>query len=159
MVGTIPWKYSVLNRLGEHPHWKATIFQEFQKMKKLLNKKINNQIICIFSYGSTWCTEHYIHVKAMRKVREVRQQLKEIMDSQKMELISCGMEWDIVRKCICSSYFHQAARLKVISGCNFCCVSNRKGLLHLLTTACIYAGTVRSLAHEINCIGWPMRLL
>ncbi|XP_067934031.1 pre-mRNA-splicing factor ATP-dependent RNA helicase PRP16-like [Watersipora subatra] len=64
------------------------------------------------SYGSTWCTEHYIHVKAMRKVREVRQQLKEIMDSQKMELISCGMEWDIVRKCICSSYFHQAARLK-----------------------------------------------
>ena len=122
-------------------------------MKKLLNKKINNQIICIFSYGSTWCTEHYIHVKAMRKVREVRQQLKEIMDSQKMELISCGMEWDIVRKCICSSYFHQAARLKVISGCNFCCVSDRKGLFHLLTTACIYARTVLSLAYEINCIG------
>lgn len=65
------------------------------------------------SYGATWCNEHYIHSKAMRKVREVRQQLKEIMDSQKMELVSCGMEWDIVRKCICSSYFHQAARLKV----------------------------------------------
>ncbi|VDI57230.1 Hypothetical predicted protein [Mytilus galloprovincialis] len=50
----------------------------------------------------------------MRKVREVRQQLKEIMDSQKMPLISCGNEWDVVRKTICSAYFHQAARLKGI---------------------------------------------
>ena len=29
-----------------------------------------------------------------------------------MELVSCGNEWDIVRKCICSAYFHQAARIK-----------------------------------------------
>lgn len=66
------------------------------------------------AYSATWCNEHFIHIKAMRKVREVRQQLKEIMDQQKMELISTGNEWDIVRKCICSSYFHQAARLKGI---------------------------------------------
>ena len=35
------------------------------------------------------------------------------MDSQKLALTSSGTEWDIVRKCICSAYFHQAARLKV----------------------------------------------
>ena len=64
-------------------------------------------------YSSSWCGEHFIHVKAMRKVREVRQQLKDIMIAQKMELISCGSDWDVVRKCICSSYFHQAARIKV----------------------------------------------
>ena len=52
----------------------------------------------------------------MRKVREVRQQLKDIMDQQKLAVVSCGTEWDIVRKCICSSYFHQAARLKVREG-------------------------------------------
>ena len=39
------------------------------------------------------------------------------MDQQKMELVSCGNEWDIVRKCICSAYFHQAARLKVCFTC------------------------------------------
>ena len=49
----------------------------------------------------------------MRKVREVRQQLKDIMDQQKLPLTSSGTEWDIVHKCICSAYFHQAARLKV----------------------------------------------
>ncbi|XP_071092501.1 pre-mRNA-splicing factor ATP-dependent RNA helicase PRP16-like [Haliotis cracherodii] len=63
-------------------------------------------------YSASWANEHFIHIKAMRKVREVRQQLKEIMDQQKMEMISCGNEWDIIRKCICSAYFHQAARLK-----------------------------------------------
>ena len=35
------------------------------------------------------------------------------MDQQRLPLISTGTEWDIVRKCICSAYFHQAARLKV----------------------------------------------
>lgn len=41
----------------------------------------------------------------MRKVREVRQQLKDILDQQKIEVISCGNEWDIVRKCICSGNY------------------------------------------------------
>lgn len=65
-------------------------------------------------YSSAWCNEHFIHVKSMRKVREVRQQLKDIMVQQKMKVISCGTEWDIVRKCICSAFFLQAARLKGI---------------------------------------------
>jgi len=56
------------------------------------------------------------------KVHEVRQQLKEIMEQQKMDIVSCGSEWDIVRKCICSSYFQQAARLKVCIICPSCTV-------------------------------------
>lgn len=48
------------------------------------------------------------------QVREVRSQLKDIMDQQRLPVISSGTEWDIVRKCICSAYFHHAARLKVI---------------------------------------------
>lgn len=66
------------------------------------------------NYSSHWCNEHFIHIKAMRKVREVRQQLKDIVVQQKLEIKSCGTDWDIVRKCICSAYFHQAARLKGI---------------------------------------------
>ncbi|VBB29066.1 unnamed protein product [Acanthocheilonema viteae] len=50
----------------------------------------------------------------MKKVREVRAQLKDIMEKQKIELISCGTDWDVIRKCICSAYFHNAARLKGI---------------------------------------------
>ncbi|CAF3769162.1 unnamed protein product [Rotaria sp. Silwood1] len=64
-------------------------------------------------YSNNWCADHFIHVKAMRKVREVRQQLKDIMDSQKLDVRSCRNS-DVVRKCICAAYFHQAARLKGI---------------------------------------------
>jgi len=65
-------------------------------------------------YSAQWCADHFIHIKALRKVREVRAQLKEIMESQKMELVSCGTNWDVVRKCICAAFFHQAAKLKGI---------------------------------------------
>ena len=42
------------------------------------------------------------NAKDMRKVGEVRQQLKDIMDSLKLPIISSGQDWDVIRKCICS---------------------------------------------------------
>jgi len=65
-------------------------------------------------YSAQWCADHFIHSKAMRKVREVRAQLKEIMESQKMSLLTVGTDWDVIRKCICAAFFHQAARLRGI---------------------------------------------
>lgn len=63
-------------------------------------------------YSKQWCDKHFILSKAMQKVREVRTQLLEIMEQQSISLVSCGSDWDIVRKCICSAYFQNAARLK-----------------------------------------------
>ncbi|RUP44791.1 Asp-Glu-Ala-His box polypeptide 38, isoform CRA_d, partial [Jimgerdemannia flammicorona] len=65
-------------------------------------------------YRDDWCNKHFVHPKAMRKAREVRSQLLDIMKSTKMPYVSCGTDWDIIRKCICSAYFHQAARVKGI---------------------------------------------
>ncbi|VDD81699.1 unnamed protein product [Mesocestoides corti] len=64
------------------------------------------------NYSPSFCTRNFIHVKAMRKVREVRQQLKEIMEQHKVALCSSGTDWDVVRRCLCSAFFHQAARIK-----------------------------------------------
>ncbi|XP_070574858.1 pre-mRNA-splicing factor ATP-dependent RNA helicase PRP16-like [Ptychodera flava] len=87
------------------------------------------------NYSAMWSNEHFIHVKAMRKVREVRQQLKEIMEQNKMDIVSCGTGWDILRKCICSSYFHQAAKLKGIGEY----VNVRTGMpCHLHPTSALY---------------------
>ncbi|XP_017063671.1 pre-mRNA-splicing factor ATP-dependent RNA helicase PRP16 isoform X1 [Drosophila eugracilis] len=87
------------------------------------------------NYSSSWCNEHFIHIKAMRKVREVRQQLKDIMTQQNLNVKSCGTDWDIVRKCICSAYFYQAARLKGIGEY----VNLRTGMpCHLHPTSALY---------------------
>lgn len=65
-------------------------------------------------YRSEWATEHFIHIKALRKVREVRAQLQDIMKVKNIEYLSCGNNWDVVRKTICSGYFHHAAKIKSI---------------------------------------------
>eukprot|EP00922_Rhytidocystis_sp_ex-Travisia-forbesii_P021200 GHVS01031088.1.p1 GENE.GHVS01031088.1~~GHVS01031088.1.p1 ORF type:complete len:188 (+),score=25.77 GHVS01031088.1:2-565(+) len=65
-------------------------------------------------FSGIWCKEHYIQAKAMKKAREVREQLSEIMEQQSVRMISCGNEWDAVRKAICSGFFHNASKLRGI---------------------------------------------
>ncbi|GAB4840592.1 hypothetical protein Ancab_021364 [Ancistrocladus abbreviatus] len=65
-------------------------------------------------YSGEWCSDHFLHVKGLRKAREVRSQLLDILKLLKIPLVSCGPDWDIVRKAICSAYFHNSARLKGI---------------------------------------------
>ncbi|KAF9876442.1 helicase associated domain-containing protein [Colletotrichum karsti] len=59
-----------------------------------------------------WCIKHFLHPKSLRRAKEIRDQLLDIMKMQKMEMLSCGMDWDLIRKCICSGYYHQAAKYK-----------------------------------------------
>jgi pre-mRNA-splicing factor ATP-dependent RNA helicase DHX38/PRP16 len=65
-------------------------------------------------YSDGWCVRHFLHPKALRRAKEIRDQIKDIMEKQKMSLISCGTDWDVIRKCICSGYYHQAAKVKGI---------------------------------------------
>ena len=58
--------------------------------------------------------KHFLHPKLLRKAREVRAQLEDIMNTQKMEIVSAGTDFDVMRKAICAGYFHQAARVKGI---------------------------------------------
>ncbi|XP_061367287.1 pre-mRNA-splicing factor ATP-dependent RNA helicase DEAH7 [Gastrolobium bilobum] len=63
-------------------------------------------------YRGDWCNDHFLHVKGLKKAREVRSQLLDILKTLKIPLTSCWPDTDIVRKAICSAYFHNAARLK-----------------------------------------------
>ena len=58
--------------------------------------------------------KHFLHPKLLRKAREVRSQLEDILKSQKLAILSVGTDWDVIRKCITAGYFHQAARVKGI---------------------------------------------
>ncbi len=61
-----------------------------------------------------WCNEHFVNMKTLRKVHEVREQMISIMESQKVAHESCGTNWDSVRKAICAAFFMHAAALKGI---------------------------------------------
>ncbi|KAH8915069.1 Pre-mRNA splicing factor [Atractiella rhizophila] len=86
-------------------------------------------------YRDDWATKHFLHAKIMRKAREVREQLEDIMKQQNLDTVSCGTDWDIIRKCICAGYFHQAARVKGIGEYMNC----RTGIpMHLHPTSALY---------------------
>ncbi|KAJ7773015.1 P-loop containing nucleoside triphosphate hydrolase protein [Mycena metata] len=86
-------------------------------------------------FRDDWAMKHFLHPKLLRKAREVRAQLEDIMKFQKMELISAGTDFDVLRKAIAAGYFHQAARAKGIG--EF--VNIRSGLpTHLHPTSALY---------------------
>jgi len=86
-------------------------------------------------YRDDWAMRHFLHPKLLRKAREVRSQLEDIMKFQKLPIISAGTDFDIVRKAITSGYFHQAAKVKGIGEY----VNIRTGLpTHLHPTSALY---------------------
>lgn len=68
----------------------------------------------VHKYSMSWCTDHFVHPKAMKKAREVHAQLLDILKQQRIAHESCGNSWDVVRKAICSAYFYNSARIKGI---------------------------------------------
>jgi pre-mRNA-splicing factor ATP-dependent RNA helicase DHX38/PRP16 len=75
-------------------------------------------------------------VKGLRKAREVRSQLLDILKTLKIPLTSCWPNSDIVRKAICSAYFHTATRLK---GVGEYYVNCRNGMpCHLHPSSALY---------------------
>lgn len=63
-------------------------------------------------YRTEWCDKHFLQAKGLKKAREVRAQLLDIMKQQRVAVLSAGSDWDVCRRALCGSYFHQAARLK-----------------------------------------------
>jgi pre-mRNA-splicing factor ATP-dependent RNA helicase DHX38/PRP16 len=86
-------------------------------------------------YRDEWCVKNFLHPKALRRAREIRQQIMDIMKFKQMKYISCGTDWDIIRRCICSGYFHQAARVRTVGEY----ANIRTGLpCHLHPTSALY---------------------
>jgi len=48
-------------------------------------------------YRDDWAMRHFLHPKLLRKAREVRVQLEDIMKFQKMDMISSGTDYDAIR--------------------------------------------------------------
>lgn len=48
-------------------------------------------------YRDDWGMRHFLHPKLLRKAREVRVQLEDIMKFRRMEIISTGTDFDVLR--------------------------------------------------------------
>lgn len=81
-----------------------------------------------------WCNDHFLQVKALRKAREVRSQLMDILKQLKIK-VTTSPDWDVVRQAICSAYFHNSAKQKGIGEY----VNTRNGMpCHLHPSSALY---------------------
>ncbi|KAL3280649.1 hypothetical protein HHI36_003885 [Cryptolaemus montrouzieri] len=58
-----------------------------------------------------WCHEHFINMRNILNVREIRSQLEEICKSCDIPSSSCGSQMDLLRKCLISGLFMNVAEL------------------------------------------------
>ncbi|GAA6062965.1 hypothetical protein JCM10212_005724 [Sporobolomyces blumeae] len=61
-------------------------------------------------FSNPWCSENFIQGRAMRRAQDVRKQLLGIMDRYKHDILSCGKNYNRVRRAITSGYFRHAAK-------------------------------------------------
>ncbi|KAL8761189.1 MAG: hypothetical protein Q9184_002679 [Pyrenodesmia sp. 2 TL-2023] len=61
-------------------------------------------------FSNPWCFENFIQARSMRRAQDVRQQLVNIMERYKHQVVSCGRNTVKVRQALCSGFFRNAAR-------------------------------------------------
>ncbi|KAI4967743.1 hypothetical protein ZWY2020_016898, partial [Hordeum vulgare] len=118
------WLLGALNNVGGLTNlgWKMVEFplDNFSKMLLMragwgASMKCNNCIHALSAINILRPKDREEEVALQGEVfkrLEVRSQLLDILKTLKIPLTSCHMEWDVVRKAICSAYFQNSARLK-----------------------------------------------
>eukprot|EP01035_Chromulina_nebulosa_P020626 gene20626-26743_t len=61
-------------------------------------------------FSNPWCFENFLQARAMRRAQDVRKQLVTIMDRYKMDILSCGKNYNLIKKSIISGYFTNVAK-------------------------------------------------
>lgn len=61
-------------------------------------------------FSQPWCMDNFIQGRSMKRAQDVRKQLLGIMDRYSHDVVSCGKNYNRVRRAIASGYFRNAAK-------------------------------------------------
>ncbi|KAI9665533.1 MAG: DEAH-box ATP-dependent RNA helicase prp22 [Alyxoria varia] len=62
------------------------------------------------NFDFAWCREHYVQARSLRRAKDIRDQLLQILTRHRLPLTSSGRDSTKVRKAIVSGFFRNAAR-------------------------------------------------
>jgi ATP-dependent RNA helicase DHX8/PRP22 len=111
---------TIVSMLSVEPPWYRPRDKQSQADQK--KAKFNNpdgdhlSLLAVYEgwkaskFSSPWCFENFIQGRSMKRAQDVRKQLVLIMDRYKMDILSCGRNLSVVRKCIVAGYFINAAK-------------------------------------------------
>ncbi|KNC98023.1 uncharacterized protein SPPG_06442 [Spizellomyces punctatus DAOM BR117] len=61
-------------------------------------------------FSNPWCYENFVQARSLRRSQDIRKQLLGIMDRYRHDIVSCGKNYNKVRKAICGGFFRHAAK-------------------------------------------------
>lgn len=61
-------------------------------------------------FSKEWCDENFIYANVMIKTKTVVEKLQDIVNKNGQTLLTCSNNWNVMRECICKTYFHHAAK-------------------------------------------------
>jgi ATP-dependent RNA helicase DHX8/PRP22 len=61
-------------------------------------------------FSNPWCFENFIQARSMKRAQDVRKQLLAMMDRYKLDIVSCGKNYNLIRKAIVAGFFSNAAK-------------------------------------------------
>jgi len=80
-------------------------------------------------YSSQWCFENYIQHRSMKRARDIRDQIENLMERVEIEITSNALDTQAIRKAVTAGYFYHTARLS--KGGNYKTVKhNQQVMIH-----------------------------
>ncbi|KAI0464679.1 hypothetical protein LJB42_002299 [Komagataella kurtzmanii] len=77
-----------------------------------------------------WCKDNFIHYRSLLRVRDVRTQLKKIMNKYGSEMRSCGQNSNLIRVNLCCGFFKNTAKKDSETSCYKTLLENTTVYLH-----------------------------
>eukprot|EP00735_Rhodelphis_limneticus_P008596 TRINITY_DN216_c0_g1::TRINITY_DN216_c0_g1_i1::g.1602::m.1602 TRINITY_DN216_c0_g1::TRINITY_DN216_c0_g1_i1::g.1602 ORF type:complete len:1212 (-),score=306.99,sp/Q54F05/DHX8_DICDI/62.60/0.0,OB_NTP_bind/PF07717.11/8e-30,HA2/PF04408.18/4.1e-30,Helicase_C/PF00271.26/2.3e-11,S1/PF00575.18/1.9e-10,DEAD/PF00270.24/6.7e-07,AAA_22/PF13401.1/0.0002,T2SE/PF00437.15/0.00029,AAA_19/PF13245.1/0.003,DUF1308/PF07000.6/0.015,MIP-T3/PF10243.4/0.031,Flavi_DEAD/PF07652.9/0.042,AAA/PF00004.24/1.6,AAA/PF00004.24/1.3e+ len=62
------------------------------------------------NFSNPWCFENFVQSRSLKRAQDVRKQLLTIMDRYKIDVISCGKNYNKIRRAVVSGFFTHAAK-------------------------------------------------
>ena len=61
-------------------------------------------------FSNPWCFENFVQARSLKRAQDVRKQLLTIMDRYKLDIVSAGRNFTVIRRAITSGFFFHSAR-------------------------------------------------
>jgi ATP-dependent RNA helicase DHX8/PRP22 len=61
-------------------------------------------------FSNPWCYENFVQARSLRRAMDIRKQIMQLMDRYKLDVLTCGKNYNKIRKAIVSGFFVHAAK-------------------------------------------------
>ena len=99
------------------------------------------------NFSIQWCYENFIQHRSMKRARDVRDQLQNLVERVEIELVSCADDHVAIRKAIAAGFFYHSAKLSKTGSYK---TTKHQQTVHIHPNSCLFESLTRwVIYHEL----------